>query len=79
MSNTKKANWRIKVWQISSIHQIRQTKVPPNFVFYSKLPLFHFLSVRKALGMYRPLFVMLSSRKDPFQYVGVKLIIAKVM
>ena len=27
----KIGNWQIKVWQISSIHQIRQTKVQPNF------------------------------------------------
>ena len=27
--------------------------------------------LQNALGMYRPLIVMLSSRKDPFQYVGV--------
>ena len=31
LSNIKVANWQIKVWRISSIRQIRQTKVPPNF------------------------------------------------
>ena len=31
MNNIKIANWWIKVWQISSICQIRQTKVLPNF------------------------------------------------
>jgi len=31
MKNIKIANWQITVWLISSIHQIRQTKVPPNF------------------------------------------------
>ena len=31
VTNIKVANWQIKVWQISSICQIHQTKVPPNF------------------------------------------------
>jgi len=31
LNNIKTANWRIKLWQISSIRQIRRTKVLPNF------------------------------------------------
>ena len=31
MNNIKIANWQIKGWQISSIHQICQAEVPPNF------------------------------------------------
>jgi len=31
VGNIKIANWRIKVWQIFSISQIRQTKATPKF------------------------------------------------
>ena len=31
LNNIKMANWQIKVWRISSIRQICQSKVPPNF------------------------------------------------
>jgi len=34
VNNRKVTNWRIKVWRIPLICQIRQTKVKPNFLLY---------------------------------------------
>ena len=40
VNNITVTNWRIKVWKISSIHQICQTKVTPNLRYVNDITLY---------------------------------------